>query len=161
MFLELENGQIERDNKLDPGGFSHSQFKTYMFSVSMQMAPGAKSQSWREYTSRELQEELRARRGTALPAGPVAAEINLRTSIAFAPLALTMLGIPLGMILERGGRGIGFGASMVVVFLYYLLLILGLNLAEKEALPAVPALWAANAITGAIGAAIFKIRLSK
>src|SRR5262249_25350335 len=122
---------------------------------------GGKSQSWREYTSNQLKRELKNRPDPSTPRGPVAAELNLRRAISFAPFALTFLGIPLGMILERGGRGIGFGASLVVVFLYYLLLILGLNLAEKEALPAVPALWTANVVTLAIGLLIFRARLSR
>ncbi len=87
--------------------------------------------------------------------------MHLRFAIAASPLALALLGIPLGIALEKGGRGVGFGASIGVLFLYYLLLIFGLNLAEKDALPALPALWLPNLFMGAVGFILYHRRLKR
>jgi hypothetical protein len=98
-------------------------------------------------TTPELRREINRRSIINLPLGELRSEYHLRFSLAFAPLALALIGIPLGMTIERGGRGVGFGAAVLVLFFYYLLLVMGMNLADRESIPAVPALWMANGVT--------------
>lgn len=159
MTLKLEQGQMERISYENPKDIWHIQFNDYAMSVPFGGAESARDQSWREMSVRRLKEEIKARRESRMTSGPAEAELHLRFAIAFSPLALALLGIPLGITLERGGRGVGFGASLAVVFLYYLLLILGLNLAEKDALPAAPALWLANAFMAGAGLVLYRRRL--
>jgi len=117
--------------------------------------------SWREMTREQLKKEIRTRIQAGAPQGVVNAELQLRYAISFSPLALVILGIPLGLVLERGGRGVGFGASLGVVFGYYLLLIWGLTMAEKDSWPAIPALWMANIVAVVAGLALYRIKLNK
>lgn len=161
LFLTLENGQIERFSMEDPADFMHIRFETYVLSIPFTAASAERGKSWREFTVPQLQDEIRRRRSNGFPTGPPEAELNLRFAISFSSLALALLGIPLGIALEKGGRGVGFGASLGVVFFYYLVLILGLSLAERDVLPALPSLWAANLAVGGIGLWFFKKRLSQ
>jgi lipopolysaccharide export LptBFGC system permease protein LptF len=119
-----------------------------------------RQRSLRERTSGDLTAEMRRRAQAGQPDSDLRAEYHLRFAVSFAPLALSLLGISLGMTLERGGRGVGFGAAVGVIFVYYVLLILGLHLAEKGAVPALPALWAANAVSLAAGLVLYRRRLA-
>jgi lipopolysaccharide export system permease protein len=159
MTLNLERGQMERISYADPLDVWHIQFKDYSMSIPFGGGASARDQSWREMSVGRLRKEIEARRRDRVSSGPAEAEMHLRFAIAFAPLALALLGIPLGITMERGGRGVGFGASLAVVFFYYLLLILGLNLAEKDALPAAPALWLANLFMVGAGAFLYRRRM--
>ncbi|HRY30235.1 MAG TPA: LptF/LptG family permease [Elusimicrobiota bacterium] len=161
LFLRLEDGQLERAPRGRSQDMMHMQFMEYTLSVPFGGPESSRDQSWREMTMTQLHTEIQTRKKLGVPAGPVRAEWNLRFAVAFSPLALAMLGIPLGITLQRGGRGVGFGASLAVVFAYYLLLILGLNLAEKDTLPALPSLWMANVFTMAVGVFLYRRRVLK
>ena len=123
------------------------------------MGASSRDRGRREFSARELGREIDRRRSLKLPTGELAGEFHLRFALAFAPIALALIGIPLGMTLERGGRGVGFGAAIGVIFVYYLLLVMGMNLAEREALPALPALWLANVVTSAVGVILYRRRV--
>jgi lipopolysaccharide export system permease protein len=154
--LNLRDGQLERMDAAVPGDMLHVRFKHYTLQVPFVDPADDRSRSWRERTSGELR---RAVREGGPAAAEARAEYHLRVAISFAPLALSLLGMSLGMTLERGGRGVGFGAAVGVLFVYYLLLILGLNLAEKGSLPAFPALWMANGTALLAGAVLYRRRM--
>lgn len=158
--LHLLNGQIERFTHFPGTDFLHIRFKTYNLAVPLVNPSDARSRNWREYTNVELRREINRRAIEHLPVGELNSEYHLRFALAFAPLALALIGIPLGMTLERGGRGVGFGAAVGVLFFYYLVLVMGMNLADRETLPPVPALWMANAVTTLVGLILFRKRLS-
>ncbi len=161
LFLNLEDGQLERLSIKDPQELLHVKFEHYTLSVPFLSGKTGRDQSWRELTVSQLREEIKKRKASAIPTAPISAELNLRFAISFSALALAMLGIPLGIALEKGGRGVGFGASLGVVFAYYLLLMLGLTLAERNSFPATPALWIANVVTGLIGVYLYRKRLQR
>jgi LPS export ABC transporter permease LptF len=158
--LTLLGGQIERFVHTAGGDFLHIAFKAYTLGVPLVIPEDSRNRNWREYTAVELRREINRRAIVNIPAGELKSEFHLRFALAFAPFALALIGIPLGMTLERGGRGVGFGAAVGVLFFYYLLLIMGMNLAERESLPAAPALWIANTVTVVVGLALFKKRLA-
>ncbi len=71
------------------------------------------------------------------------------------------MGIPIGMVLEKGGRTMGFGASAGLLFLYYLVLVLGLSLAEKGTCPGGLSVWVANVLCIGVGTYLFYRTLKK
>jgi len=159
--LQLEDGQIERFSGIDRSDFTHINFRHYTVNIPFQGPLNSRDRAWREIGTAELRKEIARRAQQKKPTGDIEAELHLRFSMGFAPLALTLIGIPLGMTLERGGRGVGFGAAMGVLFVYYLLLVMGLNVAERGKWPALPALWIANVVAASIGIVLFKRRLSR
>ena len=86
-----------------------------------------------------------------LTTAPLEAEASLRYAIAFAPIALGFVGIPLATALKRGGRSFSFGIAVVVIFVYYTLLIFGLTIAERALLPSDLALWTGNGLCFLVG----------
>lgn len=80
-------------------------------------------------------------------------EIHRKLSFAFTPLALALLGIPLGLRFARGGRLAGFGVGVAAIsFFYYPLWFAGQGLATSGALPAGVSVWMVQIVAGAGGA---------
>ncbi|HWG36486.1 MAG TPA: LptF/LptG family permease [Terriglobales bacterium] len=73
-------------------------------------------------------------------------EFHRRWALAFATLALAMLGMALGLRGGRGGKAGGFVLTLLLVLSYYLLFVLGLALAKQGNLPPWLGAWGANLI---------------
>ncbi len=143
--LTLESGQLERYDLANPANVIHITFDTYKISVPLKMGEEVNSTRFRSISTPELKKLIGDLQSRGLPTRPLGAELRLRTAIAFAPFCLSVIGIPLALALRRGGRTFGFGVTIGVIFVYYLLLIFGLTLAEKGLFPPAPALWMGNA----------------
>ena len=79
--------------------------------------------------------------------------IHKRLAQALSVLTFALVGIPLGIAASRRSVMIAFGLSFAVVLLVFQpMLIYGAQAAKAGALPVVPAIWAGNALTFAIGA---------
>jgi LPS export ABC transporter permease LptG/LPS export ABC transporter permease LptF len=73
-------------------------------------------------------------------------ELHRRFSFPTACLVLMLVGVPLGLSSKRGGKGTGFVVTLVLVFLYYFLSIIGTALARQDKVPAFLGVWGANII---------------
>jgi len=83
-------------------------------------------------------------------------EIHKKYSIPFACIIFVLIGSPLAIRLGRSGMNMAVGLSMFVFLVYYVCLIGGEKLADREILSPVIAMWAPNVIFGV--AAVFLIR---
>jgi lipopolysaccharide export system permease protein len=81
-------------------------------------------------------------------------EFNRRLALPTACLVLVLIGIPLGLSAKKGGKGAGFVLTIVLVFIYYFLSILGVSFARGGKIPPVPGVWMANMVFALIGAAL-------
>jgi len=72
------------------------------------------------------------------------AEKYERIVVAFAPIVLLLVGIPLGLQSSRSGKGSGFALALIIFLAYYVLLNLANTIAEKGVLPAAIILWLPN-----------------
>ncbi len=71
-------------------------------------------------------------------------EKHERVVIAFAPLVLALIGIPLGLQSQRSGKGAGFTLALLTFLVYYVLLTIAGNIADKGFIPAAIILWLPN-----------------
>ncbi|MGC2698324.1 MAG: LptF/LptG family permease [Candidatus Angelobacter sp.] len=81
-------------------------------------------------------------------------EFNRRLALPTACLVLVLIGIPLGLSAKKGGKGAGFVLTIVLVFIYYFLSIIGVSLARGGKISPVLGVWMANIIFAIIGAAL-------
>jgi LPS export ABC transporter permease LptF/LPS export ABC transporter permease LptG len=112
---------------------------------------------------REHQERARAIPDPAAREGPerrarlARIEWQRRWAIPFACIALAFAAFPLAMRHRRGGMFAGLSQSLVVIFLYYLILSTGQGLAEQGAWPPWLAAWLPDAATVAFGLAAWRV----
>lgn len=78
-------------------------------------------------------------------------EYHKKFSIPFACFALGVIGIPLGLMVNKGGRMLGFGIGLAVIVVYYLLLQVGQNAGMNDVLPPAFAMWLPNIVIGVCG----------
>ncbi|MBN2432587.1 MAG: LPS export ABC transporter permease LptG [Acidobacteria bacterium] len=74
-------------------------------------------------------------------------EYYTRLSLPFACLVFGLMGLPLGLMVRRGGRAVGFSVAIVVVAAYYLIFAYSWKLSEHFALlPIRYSIWSANVL---------------
>ncbi len=78
-------------------------------------------------------------------------EIQKKMAIPAACLVFILIGAPLGVITRKGNLGVSFGLSLGFFILYYVALIGGEELADRQILSPVLAMWAANIVLGGCG----------
>ncbi len=84
-------------------------------------------------------------RGDLLKADKLATQTELKIAVPFASMIFALLGIAMGSSFERKpvGPGMGIGISMLVIFFYYVVMLIGIAL-SKIGLSAVVSAWFPN-----------------
>jgi LPS export ABC transporter permease LptG/LPS export ABC transporter permease LptF len=82
---------------------------------------------------------------------PYLIELHYRFAFPTACLVLMLVGVPLGLSSKRGGKGTGFVVTIVLVFLYYILSLIGVDFAKQVRVPAALGVWGANILFTAAG----------
>jgi len=83
-------------------------------------------------------------------------ELNYRLALPVACLVLALVAVPIGLISRKGGKAFGLMLSILLVFVYYVLMASGLNLAKEGRLNPIVGLWMANVIFAAAGALMLR-----
>ncbi len=157
--MRLRNGVEHETNAAQPNQYNISTFSTT--DLPLPLATQDDTRLGRidapilAISSREL---LSRARGSVATADAKAAmiEINKRLSYPAACLVLMLVGVPLGMVSRRGGKSAGFVLTILLVFIYYFLSVIGVALARQGKVPAFAGVWLANAIFAVCG--IFLLR---
>lgn len=116
--------------------------------------PEAPPDSFWTASRRRLAEEAKVSwfqaQAAAKKANQYAVEIHKKFAIPFACIVFVLVGAPLGIRARRGGLAAGFLSAGFFMF-YYLCLIGGEQLADRQQMPPWVAMWAANAALGLLG----------
>ena len=78
-------------------------------------------------------------------------EINKKFSISVACIVFALLGVPLGIMAQRGGLGVSAGFSIIFFLVYWIFLISGEDLAERGFVSPGVAMWSPNVLFAALG----------
>ena len=78
-------------------------------------------------------------------------EYYKKFALPFACVAFSIIGIPLGFLVKKNGKMIGFGIGLVVILLYYLLLQVGQNSGLNGTTHPAFAMWLPNIVVGVVG----------
>ncbi|MDY6969398.1 MAG: LptF/LptG family permease, partial [Spirochaetota bacterium] len=71
-------------------------------------------------------------------------ELYKKYAIPFSCLVFSIIGTPIGMFSKRSGRGIGFGLSIIVFFVYYIFFMSGQSLAIRGMIHPFMGVWGSN-----------------
>ena len=86
----------------------------------------------------------------------LAVEIHKKFALSFACFVFVLFGAPIALRFPRGGVGLTIGVSLFVFALYYVGLIAGEALADRDLLPPWFAMWATNLIFLVIGLGLLR-----
>ena len=78
-------------------------------------------------------------------------EYHKKFSIPFACVVFGLIAVPLGLVVKRSGKMVGFGIGLGLVLVYYLLLQVGQDTGRSGVLPPGFAVWLPNLVIGLLG----------
>ena len=78
-------------------------------------------------------------------------EIHKKYSIPVACIIFVLVGAPLGVLSRKGNLGVSGGISVLFYLIYWISLIQGETLADRQIISPFVAMWAANIIVGILG----------
>jgi lipopolysaccharide export system permease protein len=84
-------------------------------------------------------------------ANQYAVELHKKVAISIACLVFVLIGAPIALRFPRGGVGLVIGVSLGVFALYYVGLIAGEALADRDILTPFWAMWSANMLLTGVG----------
>jgi len=130
--LKLNDGIIQIASYLNPSKMNFAFFDTNYIDLDVkgvlrQNQNLAELKGTREMTAEELWAEIKKGEKSNQDKNWLYIEFNKKFSIPFATLAFAIIGIPLGLLTKKGGRISGISFSIVLIFIYYVLLSLGQN----------------------------------
>jgi lipopolysaccharide export LptBFGC system permease protein LptF len=86
-----------------------------------------------------------------------AVEIQKKFAIPVAAIVFVLIGAPIGVRFPRGGIGMVIGVSLTVFSVYYVFLIGGEELADRNIITPFWAMWAPNVLFTILGGVIFMV----
>ena len=78
-------------------------------------------------------------------------EYHKKFSIPFACLVFGLVGVPLGLMVRKSGKMVGFGIGNGLILFYYLLLQFGQNAGRSGILGPMMSMWLPNIVIGTGG----------
>ena len=82
-------------------------------------------------------------------------ELNYRLALPVAAIVLALVALPLGLMTRKGGKAFGLMVSILLVFIYYVLMAFGLSFAKQGTLNPEIGLWTANVVFFLVGMVMF------
>ncbi len=79
-------------------------------------------------------------------------EIHKKFSVAAACVVFALIGIPVGLLVRRGGMATSGALALVIFLFYWVTLVQGEKWADRGHLDPVVGMWTANVIIGVVGA---------
>ena len=139
--LHLENGSQHETDPRQPEQAITSTF--HETDIPLPLPQGETSARLVQPISETPTNELlsRARQTSGEASREALIEFHRRFALPTACLVLALVGIPLGLSSKRGGKSTGFVLTIALVFLYYLVSLIGLSLARQGRVPVVAGIW--------------------
>src|SRR5690606_6830080 len=104
-----------------------------------------------EMSLAELREHIGVLSSQGADVRSLEVQMHLKFSIPLASVVFALVGVPLGIQSHRSASSSGFGLSIIIIFLYYVLMSIGSALGQAGTLPLPLAAWIQNIILGAYG----------
>ena len=143
--LHLTQGSTHETDPTNPDHYQISTFDTT--DLPLQIPPSSNPQQTEpaSLSAMKVSELLRVAR-TSDPSTRrwTLIEFHRRFALPTACLVLAMVGIPLGLSSKKGGKSSGFVLTILLVFLYYSLSLIGVSLARQARLSPPAGVWLAD-----------------
>ncbi len=155
MTFFMQDGRIEQVDAADPSKWVYTGFKDYQLFIPLVNAQTSSERALEEMDNNELAAEINRLKSKHLPFPILACQMHLRWALAVSPFLFALLGIPLAIRLHRGGRSIGFGLSLMIMVIYYVLVMGGTAAGQRGLWPPWFAVWLGNGVLLASASAFY------
>jgi LPS export ABC transporter permease LptG/LPS export ABC transporter permease LptF len=149
LVIHLTQGMTHQIDPQNAARYSVVSFTDTDIPVQLDQGSAAESES----RLPQLLSLQQLRKQTHLPRERQAAlvELHYRFALPVASLVLALVGISLGLSTRKGGKALGLILTIVLVFIYYIIMAFGLSFSKQGRLPPAIGLWLANVIFAAAG----------
>jgi LPS export ABC transporter permease LptG/LPS export ABC transporter permease LptF len=145
--LHLVNGSTHETDPKNPDQYQISTFDTTDIPIQIPSAQNAQAPEPPSLGQMRLSELTnKARSSDPMTQRWALLEYHRRLSLPTACLVLALVGIPLGLSSKRGGKSSGFVLTILLVFAYYSISLIGVSLARQGRLPASLGAWMADTV---------------
>lgn len=153
----VENGSWVLNNggiySLDEKGkvVTMGSFKRQVITLSFPSGNSSTGKEPQEMTLGELKENIRLLKSQGISTDRLEVRYNQRFAIPWASVVFVLVGAPLAISHHRASSSVGVGLSVLIIFVYYVLLSLGQALGDGGELSPVLSAWLPNIILGGVG----------
>jgi len=139
----VDDSAAGKDGK-QPGKHTMN-FKTQVLPVEMSPRDVLNQQKKpEEMTIKELREAISIMQSQFVKTKKFETELYQRFTVPLASLIFTLVGVPLGLQPNRHSSSMGFATSIVIIFGYYSLMVMGSAIGNGGLLPPAIAVWLPN-----------------
>ncbi|MGA7633865.1 MAG: LptF/LptG family permease [Terriglobales bacterium] len=143
--LHLTNGSTHETDPKNPDQYQISTFNTT--DLPLQVPTAQNSQEHEPVSLGEM--KVRDLLGLAQTADPInrrwdLIEFHRRLALPTACIVLALVGIPLGLSSKKGGKSSGFVLTILLVFVYYSVSLIGVSFAKQGRLSPAAGVWLAD-----------------
>ena len=149
---EFYNGVMHYYNKKDPKRVTVLEFKTEFINIKINpLDSKLEKKNAEEMTRKDLKERIDLDIRTGQDPIKNLMDYHMKLSIAFASLIYSILGASIGLRPHRSSSAMGLGVSLFIIFIYFILISVGMALGLAHLVPSLIAAWFPNIITGIAG----------
>lgn len=160
--LKLTDGTIEEPNPTNPKNLYKLNFKEYYLTLFLDDSTMQESgKKTKEMTFDEIRANISELKKSGVDAAPLKRRLHKRIAESFASFAYVLIGIPLAITTRRSEKSIGFGISLALIVIYWLLAALGTVFANNNILPIWLAMWFGNITLIIIGSVMMYMTARK
>ncbi len=143
--LHLTNGSTHENDPKNPDQYQISTFQTTDIPIQIPASQSAQEHEPTSLGEINIADLLRSARTS----DPVTRrwhliEYHRRLALPTACLVLALVGIPLGLSSKKGGKSSGFVLTILLVFLYYSISLIGVSFARQGRLSPAAGVWLAD-----------------
>ena len=151
LHLHLIDGSAHETDPKDPNHYQISTFQQTDIPIDL---PSSENKAEESFPSATM--DTGALRDKAAHSDPISArwyliEFHRRFALPTACLVLALVGIPLGLSSKKSGKSGGFVLTILLVFLYYTISLIGVSLARQGRVSPMFGAWLADLVFLALG----------
>lgn len=105
----------------------------------------------REMSFSKLREKIKESKAAGIDTTNMLIELWNKTALPFASCVFILIGAPLAVTSKRSGGSIGMGVSIIIIFIYYIIMSSGRALGEAQLLSPAFAAWLPNIVMAFVG----------
>ena len=145
--LRLFNGSSDEPDFNNPARFYKLNFKVYEVALNFKDYMPKVEKKPKDMSIDEIKQEISSLKAEHIDdLNTLKVELYKKYTMAFSALVFVLIGVPLGITTKRSERSVGFGISLGVIILYYVLTVGAESLCLKGKFEPSIAMWAPNVL---------------